>query len=241
MAVAFLRLTEPAGESGPETAASEALKRSAPLLLVTDTIDDHPGIHTAVLIVKPPSDGPQLPIWLSDEWNNRTMFRVAAYVVAGTRDAVPVQSLLDKYVADIREQIGSSAAPLFFYDPSTDEIPNDLRVILTDLTREMTPLETLDLPVFIEAAGGEQRAETLINRAIEARGGDAESALETFALETRGVLEGTTDNWSFDSAVSWLRSPNAFLNGARPIDVLALEGSRSVVDAAYGATWSLFG
>jgi Protein of unknown function (DUF2384) len=240
MAVAFLRLTEPAGHPGPETAASEALKRSAPLLLVSDTLDEHLGIHTAILIFRPTWDGPQLPIWQSDEWNNRTQFRVAAYVVARNRDAVPVpQSLLDKYLADIREQIGSTAAPLFFYDPSTDEIPNDLRVILTDLTQEMSTLEIFSLPLFIQAAGGEQRAETLIDRAIKRRGGDA--ALENFALETRAVLEGATENWSFDSAVSWLRSPNAFLNGSRPIDVLALEGSRPVVDAAFASTWSLFG
>jgi hypothetical protein len=75
--------------------------------------------------MKPPSDGPQLPIWLADEWNNRRMFRVAAYVVAGRRDAMPVQSLLDKYLADIREQIGSSAAPLFLYDPSPYPIDLD--------------------------------------------------------------------------------------------------------------------
>ena len=242
MAVAFLRLTEPAGYSGPETAASEALKRSAPLLLVSDTLDQHWGIDTAILIFKPPSDGRQVPIWMLDEWNNEAQFRVAAYVVAARQDsAVSSQRLVDKALADIRRQIGSVAAPLFYYDPSTDEIPNDLRVILTDLTNEMSTLETLSLPLFIQAAGGEQRAATLIDKAIKQRGGDAESARETFALETRGVLEAVTQNWSFDSAVSWLRSPNSFLNGSRPIDVLTLEGSRSVVDAAYASTWSLFG
>jgi hypothetical protein len=241
MAVAFLKLTEPAGQTGPETAAAESLKRGAPLLLVSDSLESFGGIDTAILIMKFPSDGPQLHIWLSDEWDQRRMFRVAAYVVAGRREAMPLQPVLDKYLADIRQQIGSSAAPLFVYDPFSEEIPRDLRTILTDLTQEMTPLETFALPLFIEAAGGEQRVAALIDRALAVRGGDRDSALETFALETRGVLEGATETWSFSSAVSWLRSSNTFLNGARPIDVLALEGSRSVVDAAYAAAWSVFG
>lgn len=177
----------------------------------------------------------------SREWDHTTRFSVAAIVVAGRRDAVPTRSLLDKYIAELRGQLASSSTPLFFYDPSTDQIPRDLREILIDLTHDMPTLETLSLPLFIQAAGGEQRAQVLINRAIKQRGGDEQSALETFAMETRGVLESATENWSFDSAVDWLRSPNAFLNGARPIDVLIMDGSRPVVDAAYATTWSLFG
>jgi hypothetical protein len=241
MAVAFLRLTESGGQPGPETAASESLKRSVPLLLVSDTLDPRLGIQTTVLIVKPPSDGPQVPIWLAEEWDLSVTFSVSAYVIAGNRDAVPAESIIDKYIADIREQIGSAAAPLFFYDPSIDAVPEDLLRILTELAHEMTPLETFNLPLFVEAAGGEQQVERLIARALIARGGESDSVLENFALETRGVLEGVTENWSFDPAVSWLRSRNAFLNGARPIDVLVLESSRPVVDAAYGGTWGLFG
>ncbi|OBA80105.1 hypothetical protein A9W99_18580 [Mycobacterium sp. 1164966.3] len=241
MAVAFLRLTETVGESGPETAVSDALKRSAPLLLVTDDLDARYPIQTAILIIRPPSDEPQLPVWHRDDWDDATHFSVAAIVVAGRRDTFSTQFLLDKYIAELRGQMASSSTPLFFYDPSLDPVPVDLREILIGLTHDMSPLETLSLPLFIQAAGGEHRAQVVIDSAIKQRGGDEQSALETFAMETRGVLEGATENWSFDSAVDWLRSPNAFLNGARPIDVLVMEGSRTVVDAAYATTWSLFG
>lgn len=37
--------------------------------------------------------------------------------------------------------------------------------------------------------------------------------------------------WPTDSVVAWLQGQNAFLEGARPIDVLRARGSRDVIDA----------
>ncbi|WP_345762780.1 antitoxin Xre/MbcA/ParS toxin-binding domain-containing protein [Diaminobutyricibacter sp. McL0608] len=37
--------------------------------------------------------------------------------------------------------------------------------------------------------------------------------------------------WQTDSVVAWLQGQNAFLEGARPIDVLRTRGSHDVVDA----------
>ena len=37
--------------------------------------------------------------------------------------------------------------------------------------------------------------------------------------------------WASDLVMSWLSSPNAFLGGATPVDVLRERGSRDVIDA----------
>lgn len=37
--------------------------------------------------------------------------------------------------------------------------------------------------------------------------------------------------WATESVVAWLSGPNAFLEGARPIDVLRVRGSGPVIDA----------
>jgi uncharacterized protein (DUF2384 family) len=37
--------------------------------------------------------------------------------------------------------------------------------------------------------------------------------------------------WDADTTVTWIESPNGFLGGARPIDVLAVRGSDEVLDA----------
>jgi hypothetical protein len=37
--------------------------------------------------------------------------------------------------------------------------------------------------------------------------------------------------WAEPAAGIWLRSPNGFLNGARPLDALALWGEAPVMDA----------
>lgn len=240
MAVAFLRLTEPVGETGPETAVYEALTRSAPLLLVTDRLDPTRGVDRAIVILKPPSDEPQHPIWQRDDWNTATQFHVVAFVVAGQRNSTASEALLDKYISQIREQIGTVPFPIFFYDPATQEIPDELTQLLTGLAHQMAVTESLSLPLFVQAAGGVDRADFLVDRALARRGGDRVNALEQFAMETRGVLESVTEAWSFEAAVDWLRSPNSYLEGARPIDVLTLEGSRAVVDAAHATAWSLF-
>ncbi|WP_404473440.1 antitoxin Xre/MbcA/ParS toxin-binding domain-containing protein [Microbacterium aerolatum] len=47
--------------------------------------------------------------------------------------------------------------------------------------------------------------------------------------------------WSDDETVSaWLNGRNAFLDGARPIDVIALEGSGPVIDALDQETAGVF-
>lgn len=43
--------------------------------------------------------------------------------------------------------------------------------------------------------------------------------------------------WDGPSAVVWLESPNAYLAGARPIDVLRRQGPGRVLDALDATTW----
>lgn len=241
MAVAFLRLTEPAGVDGPETAASEALKRRHPLLLVLDALDHNYDIQSSFLIVEPPSDAPQLPVWLTDEWDAVVQFGVAAIIVAGARDSYGEQALLDKYISELWHQIANSHIPIFYYDPLGNEIPAGLNGLLTDYEENSSTLETLSLPLFLQAAGGELKASMLVDQAVTRRQGDEQTALETFAAEARGVLSGVTEFWSFDAAISWLTSPNALLNGSRPMEVLVLQGSGPVVDASYATQWGLIG
>jgi hypothetical protein len=59
--------------------------------------------------------------------------------------------------------------------------------------------------LFIEAAGGEQRANTLVDTAVERRFSGEESGRENFAVEVRSALKAATEVWSMDSAISWLK------------------------------------
>lgn len=50
-------------------------------------------------------------------------------------------------------------------------------------------------------------------------------------LDLDHVLARAQLVWEPEAALIWLESPNAFLDGARPIDVLLLRGSSEVLDA----------
>lgn len=50
-------------------------------------------------------------------------------------------------------------------------------------------------------------------------------------VDTEEVYARARLIWGGDSARVWMESPNAFLSGARPLDVLATEGAARVVEA----------
>lgn len=61
----------------------------------------------------------------------------------------------------------------------------------------------------------------------EAPGPDAGRQL----IDLDHVLARAMMLWPADVAVDWLRGNNAFLEGARPIDVLRTRGSKDVIEA----------
>ncbi|MFT4398407.1 antitoxin Xre/MbcA/ParS toxin-binding domain-containing protein [Gordonia lacunae] len=56
-------------------------------------------------------------------------------------------------------------------------------------------------------------------------------------IDLEAILARARLIWGPNAARIWLESPNAFLGGARPLDVLRLEGSAPVLQALDAETW----
>jgi Protein of unknown function (DUF2384) len=243
MAVGFLQPSL-GGYNEQELAVSNALKRSAPLLLVNDSFFQTADVQRIILFVYPRRDYPMALVHDDVFRDEAPLF--AAIVVVDGRTSLSDELLDSNILPRIRENMelradASVPLPIFYFDQTADSrVPEPLREMLKQLADEMPPIETLSLPLFIEAAGGEQRANTLVDTAVERRFSGEESGRENFAVEARSALKAATEVWSMDSAISWLRSANAFLSGSRPIDLLTLEGPRRVADAAWAAAWGAF-
>jgi hypothetical protein len=85
----------------------------------------------------------------------------------------------------------------------------------------------LELPLFVDAAGGIPTARTLLRTGVERRA----NSEDAFLGEVLDVFKKVLMMWGPDAAASWLRSPNGSLNGARPIQVLALNGPQRVLES----------
>lgn len=89
----------------------------------------------------------------------------------------------------------------------------------------------------IQAVGGQTRlAELLeVSRSQPGRWSKGEEmpspARERALLDLDHVLARATVWLGADTALTWLNGRNAFLEGARPIDVLRTRGSSEVIDA----------
>lgn len=62
-------------------------------------------------------------------------------------------------------------------------------------------------------------------------------AVAPLLIDLEHVLARVRLVWSGKSAVIWLESANAYLGGARPIDVLRLQGPGPVLEALDAASW----
>lgn len=62
-------------------------------------------------------------------------------------------------------------------------------------------------------------------------------AVAPLLIDLEHVLARVRLVWSGESAVTWLESANAYLGGARPIDVLRLQGPGPVLEALDAASW----
>ena len=56
-------------------------------------------------------------------------------------------------------------------------------------------------------------------------------------IDVEHVLARVRLVWSGPAALTWMSSANAHLDGARPIDVLALHGPGPVLDALDAGAW----
>lgn len=107
------------------------------------------------------------------------------------------------------------------------ELVNDVKgrvVEDRDLSGEGTSL-------LVEAAGGPEGFGRLVTSAMKNRFNEKSGSLPRFTRDIRVVTQALRRVWSREAAIAWLRSPNTYLEGARPMDVLSLQGPNQVVDA----------
>lgn len=83
----------------------------------------------------------------------------------------------------------------------------------------------------VQAAGGQEGFRLLVDSAMKNRFNGASGSLPRFNREVRVVTQALRRVWSGEAAVAWLRSPNTYLEGARPMDVFSLHGPDQVMDA----------
>ena len=60
---------------------------------------------------------------------------------------------------------------------------------------------------------------------------DEPDAQTQFDREVQVAVQALRQIWAGEAAIAWLRSPNTYLQGARPMDVLSLHGPQQVLDA----------
>jgi Protein of unknown function (DUF2384) len=215
----------------------QAMMRDAPLLLVRNS-SEYADVLGLVVIV----DSPSVLIGKSRQrfsmlFRSGFQFDTSSKPIIGVVIVHPPDSaLLDALDDQLPEGV-----PVFDFDiERSRSVPSELHDFLKGLASLMPAEDTLSLPLFTVSAGGDRRAAQLIQRAIDTRYSDAPRAGEAFGAELRSALESVVDTWNLDSAVSWLRSANAHLGGARPIEVIALGGSESVKEALEASAWGIY-
>jgi hypothetical protein len=146
----------------------------------------------------------------------------------------PLESTVDEFVNEM-SRVG---IPIIDFNPDNPDTPDDLSRYMEYFAGFMSAEEVTALPLFTVPAGGEARASLLVDAAVRSRF-DGRSR-EEFAAEALWCLEKVLGVWSYDSAISWLRSANTNLGGARPIEVLALHGPSAVASALEADEWGVF-
>jgi len=94
---------------------------------------------------------------------------------------------------------------------------------------------------FLEAVGGPDGVAQLIGVATLELGRVAEdSAVARRLRDVTRVVLAATEIWHEEVVLTWLRSPNGYLGGARPINVIVLEGPSEVLDVLDAAASGAF-
>lgn len=106
-------------------------------------------------------------------------------------------------------------------------LPEELHHFLGKMEAVRDLNDLIALPTYIEAAQGYDAAVAFANRGIARLRGDGDN----FVAEAIAVLGLAHSIWGYEAAIAWLRSSNAFLGGARPIQILALHGPERVVES----------
>ncbi|HEV2069486.1 MAG TPA: hypothetical protein VGR26_06810, partial [Acidimicrobiales bacterium] len=81
--------------------------------------------------------------------------------------------------------------------------------------------------IFVQAAGDGARAMDMQQRAIQSH----HQTLDAFNSDLSVLVREVLRVWHPAVAVSWLSHANAYLHGARPMDVFVASGSEDVLDA----------
>ncbi len=120
----------------------------------------------------------------------------------------------------------------------------ELLIGTSDVAANGVGLALEDLPdVFVAAAGDEVAAARLLG--MGATGSPSELADENIRLARTlagmtTVIGAAGKVWDLQVVPVWLRSRNAHLDGARPIDVIYLRGAREVLQALEAETVGAF-
>jgi hypothetical protein len=104
------------------------------------------------------------------------------------------------------------------------------------------PLATSRVRVLVDAFGGARLAKLLGVSASQptrwVKGQERPGvAAAPLLIDLEHVLAKTRLIWGEEAAKQWLRSPNSYLEGARPLDVLHHRGPSAVLDALEAEMW----
>jgi hypothetical protein len=221
-------------------AVSGWLQRQSPLVPIVLNVQGVPAADVDATII-----ASALPPGIAHEERRRFVVEVVERRIAGILESLPgwvpgviivtnpqedvPQEALETTCRQIEDAI---SLPVWIVDlvgghAADSSFPQGLQEVFDKVGIVNSLPGLLEIPLFVDAAGGVMTARSLVQAGVQRR----DRSEDAFLGEVLDVLKKVLQMWGPEAAASWLRSPNGFLGGARPIQVLALNGPDSVLDS----------